>query len=75
MSFYTSGPAVGVGDGTLLISWPCHPANVAQGSFNLCPVMVWIEGGAPRVLVMDPTGKTFLYGATDLQFDPTWERP
>lgn len=74
MSFYASGPAVGIGDGTLLVGWPCRPASANKGDpFNLSPCMVWIEDGKPRVLVVTPTGKTALHWATDLQFDPEWE--
>lgn len=74
MSFYMSGPAVGIGDGTLLVGWPCRSANAHQDDpFNWSPCMAWIEEGKPRVLVLTPTGNATLDWATELQFDPTWK--
>jgi len=74
MSLYIRGPAVGIGDGTLLVGWRCRVAE-STDAFRLYPLMVWVEDGRPRILAMDPDGKTTLHWATELQFDPTWKRP
>jgi len=75
--FFISGPAVGVGDGTLLVDWPCRlVADGPMAPFNLCPIVVWTKDDPATVcvLVMDPTGCTQLRSATSLQFDPGWKR-
>jgi hypothetical protein len=74
-----SGPTVGIGDGTLLIGWPCRRVGVdPEDRFHLVPVVVRPDStrpGAMWVTVMDNTGHVGHVELGELQFDPKWKPP
>ena len=75
-SFSATGPVVGIGDGTLLVGWPCRPKDSEPNTpFNLAPVMLW-HGSASIawVVTMDPHGNIKTQDVESLQFDPKWKR-
>lgn len=71
----TEGPAVGCGDGTLLVGWPCRiapPFGAHDSPFNIVPVMVWTSGQTATAVVMLNDGRTETHPVNTLQFDPKW---
>lgn len=74
------GPAIGCGDGTLLVGWPCRITRLFgvdekdDSPFDLVPIMVWTSGQTALAAVMRTDGCMQTYLIDALQFDPKWER-